>query len=127
MSNLRTVQDFCDAWESGDVERLMGFIHPDCVYQNMPRPPHVGAGEIRRQFERFAGGAQAIRFINVHVAETADGVVLTERIDRVTYEAGDADVLTMGVFELTDGLIVRWRDYYDEAQVMAAIKAARGA
>jgi limonene-1,2-epoxide hydrolase len=125
MTNSEVVLAFCSAWESRDVARLMAFIHPAAVYHNMPRPPLRGAATIREALAGLIGQAQAVRFIVSHIAETADGVVLTERIDRITYEAGDADVLTMGVFELTDGLISAWRDYYDEGLVAAAIAAAR--
>jgi limonene-1,2-epoxide hydrolase len=46
----------------------------------------------------------------------ADGdVVLTERID--TFEMGGKDVVlpVMGVFEVRDGKIAAWRDYFDMA------------
>ncbi|HEY5024899.1 MAG TPA: limonene-1,2-epoxide hydrolase family protein, partial [Acidimicrobiales bacterium] len=46
-----------------------------------------------------------------------DNVVLTERID--TFTVGDlvAALPVMGTFEVRDGKICAWRDYFDLAQV----------
>ena len=49
-------------------------------------------------------------------AVVADGdVVLTERVD--TFQMGDKTVAleVMGTFELRDGKIAAWRDYFDMA------------
>ena len=46
-----------------------------------------------------------------------DNVVLTERID--TFHVGDivAPLPVMGTFEIRDGKISAWRDYFDMAQI----------
>ncbi len=39
--------------------------------------------------------------------------VLTERVDEVTANGLMAPVPVMGTFEVRDGRIVQWRDYFD--------------
>ena len=39
--------------------------------------------------------------------------MLTERVDEVTANGVMAPVPVMGTFEVKDGLIIRWRDYFD--------------
>ena len=53
-----------------------------------------------------------LRVRSSHLAAAGD-VVLTERIDHIG--SGDASfpVPVMGVFEVRDGKIARWRDYFD--------------
>ena len=53
---------------------------------------------------------------NLHVA-VRDDVVLTERIDTFTMGERRAALPVMGTFEVRDGKISAWRDYFDLAQV----------
>ncbi len=39
--------------------------------------------------------------------------MLTERVDEVTANGVTAPVPVMGTFEVRNGRIVRWRDYFD--------------
>ncbi len=51
-------------------------------------------------------------------------VVLTERID--TFTVGDvvAPLPVMGTFEVRDGKISAWRDYFDLGQITAMLSGA---
>ena len=62
----------------------------------------------------------------MHLA--ADGpVVLTERLDRFTWPTGDvAELPVMGTFEVHDGKITQWRDYFDMQQFMSQLPASDG-
>ena len=114
MSNSEIVTRFMRAWEAKDTDRIMSFFAPDAVYHNMPMPAMKGVEEIRKFIAPFAGSADDVAFEVLNQAETAGGTVLNERVDRFTLRNGQkiaAEV--MGVFELKDGKIVAWRDYFD--------------
>ena len=73
--------------------------------------------QIRATIEGFLGMAQAVEFIVHHSAEnTAAGVVMNERTDRFKIGEHWAEAGVMGVFELSDGKIRAWRDYFDMAR-----------
>jgi limonene-1,2-epoxide hydrolase len=55
-----------------------------------------------------------IEFRIRNVAEDGDAV-LTERVDVLTANGIAAPVPVMGTFEVRDGRIVAWRDYFDMA------------
>jgi len=117
-SNLQTIERFIDAWGAMDIERIMGFFHEDAVYTNIPiDPPNRGKAAIRATIEGFLGMAQAVEFIVHHSAEdAARGVVMNERTDRFRLaEDRWAEAGVMGVFELREGKIAAWRDYFDLA------------
>ncbi len=42
-----------------------------------------------------------------------DNIVMTERIDRFTFDGRQVAASIMGVFEVADGKITAWRDYFD--------------
>ena len=50
------------------------------------------------------------------IAEDKDGVVLTERTDRFLVGETWIEIPVMGTFELRDGKLSAWRDYFDLAQ-----------
>ncbi|MCC6919093.1 MAG: SgcJ/EcaC family oxidoreductase [Alphaproteobacteria bacterium] len=114
MSNSEIVTQFMRAWEAKDTDRIMSFFAADAVYHNMPMPAMKGVEEIRKFIAPFAGSADDVVFEVLNQAETAEGTVLNERVDRFTLKNGQkiaAEV--MGVFELKGGKIVAWRDYFD--------------
>jgi len=53
-------------------------------------------------------------------------VVLTERMD--TFTVGDvvAALPVMGAFQITDGRISAWRDYFDMSQITKMLSGASG-
>ena len=63
---------------------------------------------VKMQFDMFEPISFGIRNL------AADGdVVLTERVDEITANGIMAPVPVMGTFEVRDGRIHRWRDYFD--------------
>ena len=52
----------------------------------------------------------------LHLAVEGD-VVLTERVDTITVGERVATLPVMGTFEIRDGRISAWRDYFDMTQI----------
>jgi limonene-1,2-epoxide hydrolase len=116
MSNLKRAQEFCDLWATMDLDKIMGFLTPDCFYHNIPMEPLVGHAAIRPFFEPMVAGCQSMEYVVHAIAENAHGWVLTERTDIMMMSGKKVAVRVMGVFEFKDGLISAWRDYWDLAQ-----------
>lgn len=116
--NTDLIDRFVAAWKRLNVGEIMGFFSEDAVYTNIPiDPPNEGKEAIRKTIEGFIGMASAIEFVVHHTAENpAAGVVMNERTDR--FRVGDKwiEARVMGVFEIRDGKIVAWRDYFDLAE-----------
>lgn len=116
--NTELIDRFVAAWKRLNIGEIMGFFSEDAVYTNIPiDPPNEGKEAIRKTIEGFIGMATAIEFVVHHTAENpAAGVVMNERTDR--FRVGDKwiEARVMGVFEIRDGKIVAWRDYFDLAE-----------
>jgi limonene-1,2-epoxide hydrolase len=115
---LDTVTRFCAAWSRLDLDELVGFFAPDAVYHNIPVDPVVGHEAIRTLIEGFTAGIDRVDFEVLHIAAAGD-VVLTERIDRFIAPGREVVLPVMGTFEVRDGLITAWRDYFDLNQFMS--------
>lgn len=119
LSPVETVTEFCAAWEKVDLDQLMAFFADDAVYHNMPVDPLVGHEAIRGMIAMFTTGVERIEFRIQNVA-AAGNVVLTERVDVFHQPGGKTITLpVMGTFEVVDGKISVWRDYFDLNQYMA--------
>lgn len=118
---LETVERFCAAWPSLDVAALTQFFADDAIYHNIPMDPVRGRDAIGETISGFTAGVEHVEFEIVHAS--ADGaIVLTERVDRFRWPGGHtADLAVMGTFEVADGLITAWRDYFDLQQFMSQL------
>lgn len=116
--SIDIVRRFCAAWADGDLDALMAFFADDAVYHNIPIAPVEGKDAIRATIAGFTGGVEKIEFRVDNVA--GDGnVVLTERVDVFSMPGATIELPVMGTFEIRDGKIAAWRDYFDMNQFMS--------
>jgi limonene-1,2-epoxide hydrolase len=116
----RVVRDFCAAFTKHDVDALRPFLTDDVVYHNIPMDPAVGIDAAIAFIAGFLGMCKSLEFEIVHLA-VHDNVVLTERVDTFTVGTRATPLPVMGAFEVRDGKICVWRDYFDMAQATKAL------
>jgi limonene-1,2-epoxide hydrolase len=114
-SNLETVRSFCDAFSRRDPDEILDFFTEDAIYHNMPMPPVQGKPGIKTVLDMFLKPSESVEFVMLKIAEGDDGSVLTERLDKFVLGGKTVELPVMGAFELTDGKIAAWRDYFDMA------------
>jgi limonene-1,2-epoxide hydrolase len=106
------VREFCAAIDSKDLGKVESLLDEKVVYHNVGSEPAVGReaalAAVKFQFDMF----DPISFRIRNLAENGD-TVLTERVDEVTANGVMAPIPVMGTFEVSDGRIARWRDYFD--------------
>ena len=106
--NVQIVNDFCGAWPSHDLAKLVGFFADNGAYRmTETMEPAKGRDAVTARIKTILN--QVIRF---EVLETfARGpMVINERIDR--FSGGPLRSWHgVGVFFLKDGKIVEWQDY----------------
>jgi limonene-1,2-epoxide hydrolase len=117
MSSEEVVRQFCALVSKRDIEALRPVLDDEIVYHNIGMPASKGIeaalANIAGQWEMFPATYEwEIRSLAV------DGdTVLTERIDTIGLPGVTAPVPVMGVFEIRNGKIKNWRDYFDSALV----------
>lgn len=119
MSNIAIVEAFCAAWTTRDADKIAALVTEDCFYHNVPIAPVEGRAAVAEFIRNFLKDATTVDFDILAIAETADGVVLTERVDRFDFGGKHIDLPVMGSFHIRDGLIARWLDYFDMAPFAA--------
>ncbi len=113
---LETITEFVDAfvaaWSAGDASGLGAFFTEDAVYHNGPIDPVAGRTAIVATLESFMdmGGTVSVDMVNVVVEGP---LVMTERVDYFVLGGRSLAMPVLGVFELAEGRIAAWRDYFD--------------
>ena len=107
------VRQFCAAWTERSVKRLLDYFTDDALYHNMPMDPVTGKDGIREILNMFIP-AEDVEAEIIHLA-TRGNIVFTERVDRMTMGGKRIALPCAGVFEIRDGKIAAWRDYFDLA------------
>jgi limonene-1,2-epoxide hydrolase len=114
----QVIRDFCAAASRRDPEELRSFFSDDIVYHNIPMEPAEGLEATMAVVNMFVTMCEGLEFEIHHLA--SDGsTVLTERTDTFTINGKTAPLPVMGAFNVVDGKIAAWRDYFDMGQVNA--------
>ena len=119
-SPIEVVRRFCAAW-SDDIgaAELAAFFTDDAVYHNIPLAPVIGREAIANTIASFIRpgppGIESIEFRVLNIAANGP-VVMTERVDVFKLPNKSFELPVMGTFEVNDGKISAWRDYFDTKQ-----------
>jgi limonene-1,2-epoxide hydrolase len=109
---VEAVQEFCAAFAAKDVDTIASLLADDVVYHNVGMAPAIGKEASLAMIQGFLDMAEKMDFTIHRIAANGD-TVLTERTDTFTINGAQAPIPVMGTFDLRDGLIVAWRDYFD--------------
>jgi limonene-1,2-epoxide hydrolase len=119
-SPIEVVRRFCTAWSDNlAAVELAAFFTDDAVYHNIPLAPVNGRQAIANNIASFIRpgppGIEAIQFQIINIASNGP-IVMTERVDVFKLPSRSFDIQVMGTFEVRDGKISAWRDYFDLQQ-----------
>ena len=123
-ANSKRVRDFVAAWSRNNLDEIMSFFAPDCVYHKIPVEPVKGLEAIRKTIHGFSSMASEVEWVLHQIAENESGVVFTERTDRFKIGGKWVELPVMGSFELRDGQLTAWRDYFDMQQFTKQLPGA---
>jgi limonene-1,2-epoxide hydrolase len=120
-----TVKAFCVQFSKSKLgmhEAIRAYFTPKTVWENVGLAVTTGIDDALGVLAQFnqAMGIDAIDIEMLAIAADGDRV-LTERIDHLLHADGSEvwDPRVMGIFEIEDGRIRAWRDYFDSAKAQS--------
>ncbi|MEO9222280.1 MAG: limonene-1,2-epoxide hydrolase family protein [Mycobacteriaceae bacterium] len=120
MSDPTTVVTaFLNALERFDMDEALSYAAEDITYQNVPLPPARGKRAFAKQMRGMAKYGSGFEG-RIHNIAANGEVVLTERTDVLKVKRFEAAFWVCGTFEVRDGQIVLWRDYFDWTTLFTA-------
>ncbi|MBX3504062.1 MAG: nuclear transport factor 2 family protein [Parvibaculum sp.] len=118
MSPAETVKRFLSIMMEKDYDKGLALVAPDVEYDNVPIGKVAGPEGIRAVLEPFFGPTITNEYKVIR--EVTDGAtVILERLDRHLLESGWVELPVTGIFEVRDGKIALWRDYFDAPTLMS--------
>jgi limonene-1,2-epoxide hydrolase len=118
------VERFLELMSAKDIDGAMKLLAADVVYENVGLPTVRGRERVRRLGKATLGLAGAGFEVYTHTISATGSTVLTERTDVLKFRRLRVQFWVCGRFDVRDGQIVLWRDYFDQANILAA--TARG-
>ena len=98
-----------------DIDVVSSLLADEVVYDNVGYPTIRGAQRIVKTFRNLASRMTMVNWdVEIHRIASAGPSVMTERTDSLIVGAFRADFWVCGVFEVHDGKITLWRDYFED-------------
>ncbi len=125
--NIEAVRKLCERWAWLSEKEFAELIAQDCIYYDMPFPnakaigPQAAHAKLSPMQKDWEIGLDVISIVG-------DGnTVMAERLEHFrnkTNAVEPCDLPVVGVFEMADGKIKAWRDYWDKAAAEPLLKFA---
>jgi len=113
--SIALIRSFIEACVRADPDEFAGYFTEDAIWWNAPWKPIKGREAIRETLRRGAEQMTALPWEIRHIVADGD-IVMAERVDNFLAGETRVSVPCVGVFELRDGKIAAWRDYWDLKQ-----------
>ncbi len=106
------VERFMELLRRGEVDDAVELLAVDVRYENVGLPTVHGRERVRRLFRGMSGGGGGFD-VRIHTISVDGPSVLTERTDVLKFRQLHIQLWVCGRFDVYDGQIVLWRDYFD--------------
>ena len=115
-----TVEGYFRALAANDLRTAGALLDDNVTYQNVGYPTLRGSKRVMRLFA--AVQRTRMRFdVTIHRTAADGPSVLHERTDVMIFGPLRVSIWVWGVFEVHDGRITLWRDYFDAFDIAKAI------
>jgi limonene-1,2-epoxide hydrolase len=118
------VERFLELLGQGEVDQAVELLGMDVEYENVGLPTIHGRERVRRLFRAMMRLPGARFEAYVHTISADGPSVMTERTDVLELSRVRVQLWVCGRFDVKDGQIVLWRDYFD--YVAFTVAMARG-
>jgi limonene-1,2-epoxide hydrolase len=117
---VAVVERMIDAWNTRNWPLVAALFTEDGVLHSMMIEPVVGRKAIDARISAMGAGISQITLNIKNIGRVGD-VVFVERVDSFTYNGHKGQVPVVGVLEVEGDKIKVWREYYDRAELVAAM------
>ena len=115
------VRQFLTALVTRDLDGAAAMVTDDFEYDNVPMGKTFGPDGLKNTLTGFFGMCTGIDWQILRQTSSGDmnsGVVLNERDDRVEIHGRWTTLPVAGVFEIKNGKLTLWRDYFDKQTII---------
>jgi limonene-1,2-epoxide hydrolase len=120
-SPAKVARHFLELLQDGDIDGAAGLLAEDVQYINVSLPTIRGRERVRRALTAAMARVPGAGFeVYFHAVCADGGTVMTERTDVIRAGPVRIQIWVCGRFDVRDGHIELWRDYFDWWNVTVA-------
>jgi len=122
------IRTFITRLSARDIETAATMVSDDFEYDNVPMGKAFGPDGLRNTLTGFFAMLDDVDWRIIRQTSSGDtdnGTVLNERDDRVRMKGNWHSLPVAGVFEVRNGKITLWRDYFDRPTLMEIMSAGQ--
>jgi limonene-1,2-epoxide hydrolase len=119
IDNAHTVEVLLSSLQAADADGAGAVLDDNLVYQNVGLPTIRGRARAMKLFRAMEGRAGFE--VKTHRIAVNGSSVLTERTDVLIFGPVRLQFWVCGVFEVHNGRITLWRDYFDVWDMTKAV------
>lgn len=122
------IRTFIALLSARDIDSAARMVSADFEYDNVPMGKSFGPDGLRNTLSGFFAMLDDVDWQilrQTSSGDTSHGTVLNERDDRVSMKGTWHSLPVAGVFEVRDGKITLWRDYFDRPTLMEIMTAGQ--
>jgi limonene-1,2-epoxide hydrolase len=121
-NNKKIIVEFIKAWSRLNTAELTSYFSEDGVYYNIPTAPVSGKEAIESFINSFTATWKETNWDIINIV-SENNIVIAERLDRTqTTDDKTIELPCVGVFEMENGKIKLWRDYFDLGTYLKAFE-----
>ena len=120
----QVIRSFISLLVARDIESAATMVSSDFEYDNVPMGKAFGPQGLRDTLTGFFSMCTGIEWEIIRqtsIGTAQNGTVLNEREDRFEIHGRWVTLPVAGIFEIRDGRITLWRDYFDKATLLDAM------
>lgn len=121
--NEKIIREFIASWSRLDADELASYFTEDGTYHNIPSSAVQGRDNIQQFITGFIRPWESTDWEIVSLLAKGD-IVMVERLDKTVVAGSAVNLPCFGYFELEDGKIKIWRDYFDLSTYSTALTEA---
>ena len=123
---MEVVTDFLHAMQAGDADKVIALADENIIYSNVSLPTIRGKDRFAKAVRAYGRYRLGFAVVIHRIAENGPNV-LTERTDAIIAGPFRMQFWVCGVFEVHDGQVTLWRDYFDwRSTTLAMIRGLVG-
>ncbi len=122
-ANETIIREFIAAWSNLDPVELASYFTEDGTYNNMPSSAVSGRDNVQNFIAGFIRTWEQTDWEIISLLADGD-IVMVERLDKTVVAGKPVNLPCFGIFEMEDGKIKVWRDYFNLPTYVDALTAA---
>lgn len=116
---IEIFRTMAQAWQAQDFRTCADLFAPEGALHSVMLEPVVGRETIYNRISKLGGPGKRVT-LNIHRIGVLGDALFVERTDEIVIGEHRGSCPAVGVLEFQGDKIIRWRDYYDRAQLERA-------